>query len=332
MNDDQLFLANAYVDGELTDAERAIAEADPTVMAEVDELRALQAELRDVEPPTDTARESAIAAAMAEFTTTTAVAAPAPSSPPGEAAVAPVVPLHRRAWFRPTLSIAAAAVGVGLFAVIVTQVGGGDDDSFDSAEPAAEAVADEPADEPADESFGDFESSDADDAMRDGAGEPADEPADEPAAEPADEPAAAADAAEDDMAEEEMAEEPAEEPAEEAAEDAGDSAEPGSVPVDLTILSGGTPDNPIVVEDDLVTYAIGLIRNRDLGELEPSPNHACAEAINVIANGFVVDDGVVVEALIDLSPDETTVVAWSLDDATPPCTLLLTAVLPTPTG
>ena len=67
MNDEQIFLANAYVDGELTADERRIAEADPQVMTEVEQLRLLQGELRDVSPPTDAARESAIGAAMAAF-------------------------------------------------------------------------------------------------------------------------------------------------------------------------------------------------------------------------------------------------------------------------
>ncbi|MEO6570493.1 MAG: hypothetical protein ABIO83_03000, partial [Ilumatobacteraceae bacterium] len=67
MNDDQFLLANAYHDGELTAAERALAEADPAVMAGVDELRALAVELRDVEPPATVVRDAAVTAAMAEF-------------------------------------------------------------------------------------------------------------------------------------------------------------------------------------------------------------------------------------------------------------------------
>ena len=64
MNAEHEFLASGYVDGDLTDDERRIAEADPAVMAEVEQLRALRAELADVPPPTTDARESAIAAAM----------------------------------------------------------------------------------------------------------------------------------------------------------------------------------------------------------------------------------------------------------------------------
>ena len=38
MNDDQHILASAYLDGALTDEERAQAEADPEVMAAVERL------------------------------------------------------------------------------------------------------------------------------------------------------------------------------------------------------------------------------------------------------------------------------------------------------
>ena len=54
--DEQYLLASAYLDGELTDDERRLAEADPAVMAEVEQLRALQAEIADVEPPTAAAQ------------------------------------------------------------------------------------------------------------------------------------------------------------------------------------------------------------------------------------------------------------------------------------
>ncbi|HUF99730.1 MAG TPA: hypothetical protein VMM60_16505, partial [Ilumatobacter sp.] len=67
MNDDQYFLANAYIDGELTADERQFAEADPDVMSEVDRLRAMQSLLRESAPPSPAARSAAIAAAMAEF-------------------------------------------------------------------------------------------------------------------------------------------------------------------------------------------------------------------------------------------------------------------------
>lgn len=352
MNDDQLFLANAYVDGELTDDERVLAEADPAVMAEVDELRALQSQLRDVEPPSESTRESAIAAAMAEFKTAvvppeTVAASDAEADAASDAGAAPpmaprsgiVVPLHRRSWFRPVLTAAAAAVGVGFFAVVIAR-GGGDDDDFDSADEPAAEVAEEPADEPADEAFGEFETDAADDAGADAAvEEAAEEPADE-MAEAMEEPATATEAeemADDEMAEEEPADEPAAEPADEPADEpaeepADEPAADGGAPIDLTVLAGGTRENPIVVEEDLVTYAIAVIRNRDLQALEPSPNHACADAENVVAGGFAEFDGQVVEALIDIALDDSTVLAWTGDDAPIPCAAIFQGILPTPTG
>ena len=42
MNDDQRLLANAYLDGEVSADERARAEADPEVVAEVARLRAVR--------------------------------------------------------------------------------------------------------------------------------------------------------------------------------------------------------------------------------------------------------------------------------------------------
>ena len=67
MNAENEFLASAYVDGELTDDERRIAEADPGVMAEVEQLRALRASIADTEPAASEAREAAIAAAMSVY-------------------------------------------------------------------------------------------------------------------------------------------------------------------------------------------------------------------------------------------------------------------------
>ena len=63
MNDDDttdaLLRASAYLDGELDPAETALAEADPAVMAEVEQLRGLQDELRQVDAPSATARDAA---------------------------------------------------------------------------------------------------------------------------------------------------------------------------------------------------------------------------------------------------------------------------------
>ena len=135
MNDDQIFLANAYLDGELTDEERALAEADPEVMAEVEELRALQELVRDVDPPTDLARRTAVAAAMAQFSATAAGAVSRPPAP------API-PFRPRPSYAKYLAVAAGVLGVGVLGVAIANLDTGDDDSADTA-------AEEPADEPA---------------------------------------------------------------------------------------------------------------------------------------------------------------------------------------
>ncbi|MDJ0770893.1 MAG: hypothetical protein QNJ12_19020 [Ilumatobacter sp.] len=154
MNDEQYFLANAYLDGELTDEERAIAEADPDVMSEVELLRALQADIRAVDPPTDASRESAIAAAMAEFTSTGAGAA-ATAVRPAERPAVRTVPFRPRPRYARYLSIAAAVVVVGLLGVVVVMgIGGGGDDDDTAEDASVETVTDAAADEATDDAAG----------------------------------------------------------------------------------------------------------------------------------------------------------------------------------
>lgn len=137
MTDDQIFLASAYLDGELSDAERGIAEADPVVLAEVERLRAIQASMASVEPPSNEARESAISAALAAFQPAGAAAENvlAPPPPPGNLTTAEstVVPIARKRPVMAWLSVAAAAVAIGLFGVLVARSGSTDDSSADSA-------------------------------------------------------------------------------------------------------------------------------------------------------------------------------------------------------
>jgi hypothetical protein len=157
MNDDQYFLANAYLDGELTDAERAIAEADPEVMSEVEQLRALQADVRAVDPPSEAAREAAIAAAMTQFTPATAT--PSPATAP----VARTMVFRPRPWYRRSLAIAAAVVAVGVLGVVVVNVSRSDDtdDSADFA--TAVEDADEADDDGADAPASGADAGDAED-------------------------------------------------------------------------------------------------------------------------------------------------------------------------
>ena len=67
MNDEQQLLASAYLDGALTDEERARAEADPEVMAAVERLGELRRALAAVEPPDRARRDAAINAALEVF-------------------------------------------------------------------------------------------------------------------------------------------------------------------------------------------------------------------------------------------------------------------------
>jgi hypothetical protein len=155
MNDDQYLLASAYADGEVTPAERALAEADPVVMAEVERLQALRGALREVTAPADAARASMIATALAEFDV-----APVATPEAVRRVTPPVVSSRRPArWFNweRVAGFAAAAVAVVAIGAVVANVGrGGDDDdsaSVDMAEaPATDAAADATAvlDAPAD--------------------------------------------------------------------------------------------------------------------------------------------------------------------------------------
>ena len=151
MNDDQYLLASAYADGEVTPAERVLAEADPAVMAEVTRLRALRGALRDVDAPADAARAAMIAAAMTEFEVTPDVA-PAVTREPARRVTPTVVSSRRPArWFNweRAAGLAAAAVAVvAIGAVVVSGTRGGGDD--DSADIAATEIATEIATEAAD--------------------------------------------------------------------------------------------------------------------------------------------------------------------------------------
>lgn len=145
MNDDDLteliLRASAYLDGELDADEQARAEADPAVMAEVEALRSLQDEIRDVEAPDADVRETAIASALAEFDAL-------------QPAAHRVVPFRPRPSYSRWLTAAAAVVAVGLVGVVVAQSAGGDDE--DSAAIEAD-VAEAPSAERADTAAADAE-------------------------------------------------------------------------------------------------------------------------------------------------------------------------------
>lgn len=235
MNDDQFLLANAYLDGELTDDERAHAEADPAVMAEVEKLRALQRLIRDVEPATATARSAAIAAAMSEFTAGASGDAPA------------AVPFRPRPSYARYLAVAAGVLGVGLFGVAIANLGGGGDDA--STDMAAFDVAEEPAEEPADDTT-EMRLLEAAEPMADIAG--AESAPAIASAEPGEEPADA----------------PAEEPASEPGNDGGQQAPAGEERPDLV------PDQLLTTPAEVGSFGTGLLEQLRSGGLT-TPNYAC---------------------------------------------------------
>lgn len=304
MNDQQYLLANAYVDGELTADERALAEADPDVMSEVELLLGLQTRLRKVDPPTASAREAAMTAAMAAFPGAEPRPAPAINAAVSNTAV---VPLRRRPAYARYLGLAAAVVAVGLLGtVVVTGLRSGDDDSAAS-EPAFDAAAEEFADEPASEPAApsadrpiEFETEmtegdgqlDMDDSTAaapadDMAGSDADAelPASEPASETADEPAS----------------EPAEEPAEESADDSGNSVQP--------LID---PTQPLTGPADLGAYGAYLVELQVAGELPPTPNTRCPQPGLLGQTQYVFDD-VLVDVYIVVDDQNRTVSAIDPD-------------------
>jgi hypothetical protein len=121
MNDqptsDALSRASAYLDGELDAAEIDAAEADPAVMSEAAQLRSLREAIREVGEPTSYARDTAIAAALAEYDR--------------RRHPVPVVRSQPRPAYTRWLAVAAAVTGLAaLGAVITTNArGGGDDDA-----------------------------------------------------------------------------------------------------------------------------------------------------------------------------------------------------------
>jgi hypothetical protein len=137
VNDEQIFLANAYLDGILDAGERAAAAIDPAVMAEVDRLRGLQAELRAVEPARRQVREQALAAALGEFDRTyhrPPIAAP-------EAGHHPPIRVQRRPAYARWLPVAAAVLTIGLVGVVIATAGSGDDGEMSAAPTATDEVA-----------------------------------------------------------------------------------------------------------------------------------------------------------------------------------------------
>lgn len=313
MNADDELLASAYLDGELTVDERRIAESDPAVMAQVEQLRALRAELADVEPPSIDAREHAMAAAMAAFGE---IHAGASTSSPSTTR-SPVVDISRRRDPMRWLGVAAAVVVIGLLGVVIASgLGGGDDDSAsetadDGADTTIEFAADEPATDAGSADDADApaaadritESADGAEAEMAAADEATSEATEEPASEPAEEPAEAADtaAAADDMA-----------------------GAPASLPAALELVDPEEylDGRPIAIPEELRLVARHLLDLINRRELPPTPNHACPFP-DVLSRGVLLDGDTEVEIYIAVTPDASAVLAIDQEN----CRILLEADL-----
>ncbi len=328
MNAEHEFLASAYLDGDLTDEERRIAEADPAVMAEVDDLRALRTDLAATPPPSDTARESAIAAAMSEFGQLYGSAAGDTTDATRPATPEQVVPFRPRPAIGRWLSVAAAVLVVGLLGVVVAsglRSGGDDDDSSAADEPIEQATFEAAAEEPAADD-GDRMTEDAtavageaDDAEAELASDmAADEPADEPAEEPA----------EDVFVEEPAADEPADsgddmadEPADDADDMTAEDEEPTAAPADpADILDAGVP---ITTQEELAAVGRLLLERQAEGALT-TPEESCPFP-NMLARADVVDSltGEQWPVVIDVDGDNNLVLAIDVDS----CEVRLDAAL-----
>jgi hypothetical protein len=312
MNDQQYLLANAYVDGELTADERALAEADPDVMSEVELLLVLQTRLRKVDPPAASAREAALSAAIAAFPAAEPRPAPAINAAVKNTAV---VPLRRRPAYARYLGLAAAVVAVGLLgAVVVTGLRSGDDDSATtdiSSDAASEVFAEEAVEVPAAPSAdritesADAEMADEGDGQLDlddsAAGSPAgalaagDADAELPASEPADAELPASEPAD------EPASEPAEESADEPADDSGNFEQP--------LID---PTQPLTGAADLGAYGAYLLKLQAAGELPPTPNTQCPQPGLLAETRYVFDD-LLVDVYIVVDDQNRTVSAIDPD-------------------
>lgn len=346
MNSEPEHLASAYLDGELTDEERHLAEGDPAVMAEVESLRALRDRIASAEAPTHEARESAIAAAMAAFHQ---LHATADSGGPGRAEVTDAADTPDMAVFRARserragrerrdlsrwLGVAAAVVVAAALGIVAVQArGGGNDDSVAdqaASEPAATSAARVQADEldaseePADDLMVASEISEEDAA--DGGADAESSLADAP--ESADAPTGEV-MAEEAMTQEMTAEATAEASASETIADDAGATSPTASTIPL-------PDPARYFDDDdalaiespvqLQSAASYLIGQRDAGELGPTPEYRCPFPF-VLARAVYRVGTTAFDVLIDV--DELTDTVSAVDE--PTCNVIATSPIE-PTG
>lgn len=145
MNDDLTLLASAYLDDDVTSDERALVEADPQLLAEVDRLRAVRAVLADVGVASIARREEHLAAALnawdrlpgSERTGSRRDATPMgidAAAVAGAASVSAPTPIATRRRTRSPrwLMGAAAALVLVLAGGVVLQLSSADDDTTSS--------------------------------------------------------------------------------------------------------------------------------------------------------------------------------------------------------
>lgn len=291
MNDDQYLLASAYLDGELTGDQRVAAEADPDVMSEVDRMLALQVQVRSVEPPSATAREAAIGAAMAAFS----VAGLRPA-PPAEA-VTRTVEFRRRPLSTRYLGVAAALVAIGMLGLVVANgLKTGDDDAFSS-----QNTKDQSADQPAAAEVERVVAEPAESAEAEDAASIAAPAQDLPAsAAGADQPASESDGA--------VTEEAAIEPA----ADTDVNAAPPAI----------DPDQPLTTPAELGGYGAYLVELRQAGVLPATPETACSQQVILGSSQYVLD-GLMIDVLVAVDEQQRTVSAIDPDT----CELLVVGPL-----
>jgi hypothetical protein len=135
-------LASAHLDGVTSPEEAARVEANPALLARVEELRAVRAALGEVPAVDATRRDAAITAALAAFEEDGA----------GRGAVALVTPLAARRLSPTTVRVLSAAAVVAILALLVpllSGIDGGDDDAtFEATGDAIERDSDASADGP----------------------------------------------------------------------------------------------------------------------------------------------------------------------------------------
>jgi hypothetical protein len=129
MNDDLTLLASTYLDGEATPDERARVEADPSLLAEVERLRAARATLLDArwfERPGDDVREAAIEAALTAWDSSPSGLTGSRVESRPASRRSHVTSFERRRSYTRLLSAAAALVAVVGLGAVIAQFGGGD--------------------------------------------------------------------------------------------------------------------------------------------------------------------------------------------------------------